>query len=145
MRQRRGYGKSNNGGMESDDHHFSRIRRNIRERLAIEDSALSLDEEELSLAIDFFEKRVWAELKCLNYRNEELCVIRRQRVAMRRLHWLAGKFQARLMQLCTVNKSKSADVVNYDGDFYVGMFVYVNEWMPKDGEIVYSCCFFFAH
>lgn len=137
MRQRRGYGKlTSNTGMQSDEHNVSRVRRNMYERLAIEDSVVSLDEEELALAIDFFENRVWDGLKTLNNREGDISTLRRQRVAMRRLHWLAGKFQARLLQLCA-NKSKSNDDVTCDGDFYVGMFVFINDWMPKDGEIFF--------
>jgi hypothetical protein len=148
MRERRGYGKSNTLGVKSDDHDYSRVRRNLRDRMQIEDSISSCFEEDIHGALNFFKTRVWDGLSASTSRStpiaNDLDTFRRQSIARRRLHWLSQKFRARLLQLCgdgssyeqlsnTCPKTSCSDSI-----FYVGMFVFINNWMPKGGETMHK-------
>ena len=132
---RRGYGKSN---IVSDTDDFSRIVRNVNDRLSVEESILTCTEEDIKSAIDFFERRVWDGLMASKHQGEKLSTFRRRYVARRRLQWMCNKFRVRLMQLCSecTNVVDKQHVSNNSSTFFhVGMFVYVNGWAPIDGKV----------
>jgi hypothetical protein len=137
MRVRRGYGKSNHQGEGSDAHDYSRVQRSLKDRELIEDSILSCSEEDAVNALEFFASKVWSGLIATQHGDEELHIIRRQNIARRRLNWLAAKFRVRLLQLCADDESEPAfdRRENSSSDFHAGMFVYVNGWIPEDGEM----------
>ena len=123
--------------MGSDADNFSRIQRNLRDRMLIEESILSCFEEDIHQILDFFETRVWTGLAASNCGEEKPSILRRKSIARRRLHWLAHKLRIRLLQLCP-NQS-SNDLADYDGgekcqSFNVGMYIFVHGWIPDDGE-----------
>lgn len=127
MRTRRGYGKLNADGIESDENDFARVMRNLLDRKGVEESAMSCSEEDIQHAIEFFADRVWNGIVASKGQTD-LLTLRRQHIARRRLNWLASKFRIRLLQL-----SSECDSASYDGkEFYEGMFIYVNGWMPED-------------
>lgn len=144
MRIRRGYGKTNSLGVASDENRFARTGRNLHERRGIEDSILSCSEEDLKQAIDFFSTRVWDGLvaSASNEGENGIHTLQRQHIARRRLNWLASKFRTRLLQLSADDCQDTSH--GGEEEFYEGMFVYVNGWMPADGEI-FACYFLFSH
>jgi hypothetical protein len=138
MRERRGYGKSNSLGIESDDHDPSRVRRNLKDRMEVEDLILSCTEEEIYSALDFFRTRVWGGLVASTSRStpgdNEISTYRRQSIARRRLHWIVEKFRIRSLQLREEQGPANREEKSGMSSFDIGMFVYVNGWMPPHGE-----------
>ena len=133
-RVRRGYGKANTEGMGSDSDNFSRLQRNLRDRMLIEESILSCFEEDIYQILDFFEKRVWTGLSALNCEEEKPHIVRIQSIARRRLHWLAHKLRVRLLQLSSCFDVADCDEGEKCSLFYVGMYIFVHGWIPDDGK-----------
>jgi len=137
MRVRRGYGKANLLGVKSDNDDYSRVQRNLAERISFEDSIKSYREDEVGSVIDFLENRVWdgivSATSCLSLESaKNKCDVIRQIIARRRLDWTSRILGSHYSVVGRGGSHKEARHDEADSTFKVGMVVYVNNWMEAE-------------
>ena len=107
MRARKGYGKSNLfDGARSDSDDVSRVRRNLDERILLEESMLTFSEDDICQVIDFIKGKVWCGVEAATSALKANCKedhsnLLRQCIAWHRLDWVC-----RRLRICFLDHRK---------------------------------------
>ena len=139
MRARKGYGKSNLfDGAKSDSDDVSRVRRNLDERILLEESMLTFSEDDICQVIDFIKGRVWCGVEAATSALKANCKedhsnLLRQCIARRRLDWVCRRLRIRFLDLIGNQGMTSEDVI-----FKEGMYVIVHDWPQNDPRPAYT-------